>query len=64
MTNAGTERQPPPERGPDDVPEKGHAEAVEDPGLSTLEQPDAPGFEPNRLLRWLYTRFFRHMRID
>ncbi|HHH31675.1 MAG TPA: hypothetical protein ENK57_25460, partial [Polyangiaceae bacterium] len=21
-------------------------------------------FEPNRLLRWLYTRFFRHMRID
>ncbi|MCB9591918.1 MAG: 1-acyl-sn-glycerol-3-phosphate acyltransferase [Sandaracinaceae bacterium] len=38
--------------------------AVEEPGLSTLEQPEAPTFEPNRWLRWLYTRFFRHMRID
>ena len=24
----------------------------------------ASGFEPNRFLRWLYTRFFRHMKID
>jgi len=38
--------------------------ALEEPALSTLEQPEAPGFEPNRFLRWLYTRFFRHMRID
>ncbi len=38
--------------------------AVEAPGLSTLEQPDAPSFEPNRLLRWLYSRFFRHMKVD
>lgn len=37
---------------------------VEDPGLSTLEQPEPGTFEPNRWLRWLYTRFFRHMRID
>lgn len=37
---------------------------VEEPGLSTLEQPEAPPFEPNRWLRWLYERFFRHMRID
>lgn len=38
--------------------------AVEGPGISTLEQPDAPPFEPNRWLRWLYGRFFRHMQID
>ncbi len=31
---------------------------------SPLEPPEAPSFEPNRLLRWLYSRFFRHMRID
>ncbi len=37
---------------------------VEEPALSTLEQPEAPGFEPNRWLRWLYSRFFRHMRVD
>lgn len=38
--------------------------AVEEPALSTLEQPEAPTFEPNRILRWIYTRFFRHMRVD
>lgn len=38
--------------------------AVEEPALSTLEQPEAPPFEPNRILRWIYTRFFRHMRVD
>ncbi|MBX3271986.1 MAG: 1-acyl-sn-glycerol-3-phosphate acyltransferase [Sandaracinaceae bacterium] len=38
--------------------------AVEAPALSTLEQPEVPAFEPNRWLRWLYTRFFRHMGID
>lgn len=37
---------------------------VEEPGLSTLEQPEPESFEPNRWLRWLYTRFFRHMRVD
>ena len=37
---------------------------VEDPGLSTLEQPEPGTFEPNRALRWLYARFFRHMGID
>lgn len=38
--------------------------AVEEPALSTLEQPEAPAFEPNRILRWIYTRFFRHMSVD
>ncbi len=37
---------------------------VEQPALSTLEQPDVPTFEPSRVLRWIYTRFFRHMRVD
>ncbi|MCA9604751.1 MAG: 1-acyl-sn-glycerol-3-phosphate acyltransferase [Myxococcales bacterium] len=54
MTQAQTEPERPNARPP----------ALEEPGLSTLDQPDAPGFEPNRWLRWLYTRFFRHMRID
>lgn len=49
----------------DPVPRRGRSTpAVEEPALSTLEQPDAPPFEPNRLLRWIYGRFFRHMRVD
>lgn len=44
-------------RGPNTPP-------VEEPALSTLEQPEAPPFEPNRVLRWIYSRFFRHMRVD
>ncbi len=38
--------------------------AIEEPGLGALDPSDSPAFEPNRWLRWLYTRFFRHMRID
>lgn len=54
MTEVRTEREtPPPARA-----------ALEEPGISTLEQPDAPSFEPNRILRWIYGRFFRHMRIE
>ncbi|HEY8428644.1 MAG TPA: hypothetical protein VIL20_09730, partial [Sandaracinaceae bacterium] len=49
----------------DPVPRRGRSTpAVEEPALSTREQPDAPPFEPNRLLRWIYGRFFRHMRVD
>ncbi|MCC6872785.1 MAG: 1-acyl-sn-glycerol-3-phosphate acyltransferase [Sandaracinaceae bacterium] len=36
---------------------------VETPPLAALGE-EAPPFEPNRLLRWLYGRFFRHMRVD
>ena len=39
-------------------------DALERPGLSTLEGPRAPSFEPNRVLRWIYGRFFRHMKVD
>ncbi len=47
------------------VPRRGRSTPpVEQPALSTLEQPDVPAFEPSRLLRWLYGRFFRHMRVD
>ncbi len=48
----------------EDVPKGSTPAAVEEPALSTLEQPEAPTFEPNRVLRWLYARFFRHMRVD
>jgi len=53
MTEAGTETDRATKPSP-----------LEEPGLRTLEVAEAPSFEPNRLLRWLYTRFFRHMRID
>lgn len=60
MTEARSEpRQAPPSGSKPSV-----RPPVEEPGLSTLEQPDAPNFEPNRWLRWLYTRFFRHMKVD
>ncbi|MGE0787153.1 MAG: 1-acyl-sn-glycerol-3-phosphate acyltransferase [Sandaracinaceae bacterium] len=54
---------PEPPRAPGEASPRAGGD-VEAPGLSTLEQPDTPSFEPNRLLRWLYTRFFRHMRVD
>jgi glycerol-3-phosphate O-acyltransferase len=64
MTEARTESEVPsaePSTGP--APERGH-DAIEQPALSTLEQPDLERFEPSRVLRWIYSRFFRHMRID
>ena len=64
MTEARTESEvPAAEPSTEPAPERGH-EAIEQPGLSTLEQPDLERFEPNRALRWIYSRFFRHMRID
>lgn len=37
---------------------------IEEPALSTLAPAEPPSFEPNRVLRWIYGRFFRQMRVD
>lgn len=50
--------------GHEEAPRERTTPAVEEPALSTLEQPEAPAFEPNRALRWIYARFFRHMHVD
>ncbi|HJL19445.1 MAG TPA: 1-acyl-sn-glycerol-3-phosphate acyltransferase [Sandaracinaceae bacterium LLY-WYZ-13_1] len=68
MTDARTESETPPRHAPR-RPDGGSRascgpEAVEAPAPSTDGRAENPSFEPNRALRWLYTRFFRHMHID
>lgn len=65
MNDARTHNESPPREPLPAPPHLGGVNGtLEEPALSTLEQPESPRFEPNRLLRWIYTRFFRHMRID
>ncbi|MFK7985709.1 MAG: 1-acyl-sn-glycerol-3-phosphate acyltransferase [Sandaracinaceae bacterium] len=76
MNEVSTESQPedearaasPSRHGAQPAPEfdaaSSSGDAVEGAALSTLEQTDVPTFEPNRWLRWLYGRFFRHMAVD
>jgi hypothetical protein len=50
MTDARTQSDAPPrDAGP--VERAGADGALEEPALSTLEQPESPRFEPNRILR-------------
>jgi glycerol-3-phosphate O-acyltransferase len=37
---------------------------LEEPALPAPDPAESPSFEPNRVLRWIYGRFFRHMGVD